>query len=73
MGKSQPEGTGDTSAPQRFILGPVWFNILTNEAEKVLRASSASFAGEADTPEGWGAFQRELHKLKKWPMEYQEV
>lgn len=54
-----------SSAPLRSILGPVWFNILINEIEKVLRASTASLqvSGEADTPEGWEAFQRELHKL----------
>ncbi|PKU40088.1 pol- hypothetical protein [Limosa lapponica baueri] len=60
------------AVPQRFTLGPVLFNIFTNDRNVEIECTLSSFAddtkqsGAVDVPEGWDAIQRDLGTLEKW-------
>lgn len=57
--------------PQGLILGPglchIFINNLENGMEYPSRFSGDTRLWEIFTVESWAAFQKYLHKLKKWP------
>lgn len=59
-----------TVVPQRFVFGPVLFNILINGLDRGIECTVSNFAGDAelngtvDTTEGRVGIQRD--KLEKW-------
>lgn len=57
--------------PRGSILGPVLFNVFSNDLDDRARCTLSEFAGDlrrggaAETPEGCAAIQRDLERLEK--------